>query len=49
MSSAIHPRLSHCGIYVKDVGRQVDFYTRVLGMIEETFGVAGAASGSSGH
>jgi len=41
MSSAIHPRLSHCGIYVKDVGRQVEFYTRVLGLIVSDRGVSG--------
>ena len=41
MSSAIHPRLSHCGIYVKDVGRQVEFYTRVLGLVVSDRGVSG--------
>jgi catechol 2,3-dioxygenase len=41
MSLAIHPRLSHCGIYVKDVGKQVDFYTRVLGLVVSDRGVGG--------
>ena len=40
MSSAIHPRLSHCGIYVKDVGQQVDFYERVLGLVVSDRGVS---------
>jgi catechol-2,3-dioxygenase len=34
------PRLSHCGIYVNDVGKQVDFYTRVLGLIVSDRGVS---------
>ncbi len=41
MSSSIHPRLSHCGIYVKDVGNQVEFYTRVLGLVVSDRGVSG--------
>jgi catechol 2,3-dioxygenase-like lactoylglutathione lyase family enzyme len=40
MSSAINPRLSHCGIYVKDVGKQVEFYTRVLGLVVSDRGVS---------
>ena len=31
--SAIHPQLSHAGIYARDVGKMVDFYTRVLGLV----------------
>lgn len=34
------PRLSHCGIYVNDVGKQVDFYTRVLGLIVSDRGLS---------
>ncbi len=33
MSSSIHPMLAHCGIYVRDVDQQVDFYQRVLGFV----------------
>ena len=40
MTSTIHPRLSHCGIYVKDVEKQVEFYTRVLGLIVSDRGVS---------
>ena len=40
MSGSIHPQLSHCGIYVKDVGRQVEFYTRVLGLVLSDRGVS---------
>jgi catechol 2,3-dioxygenase len=40
MGSTIQPRLSHCGIYVKDVGKQVEFYTRVLGLIVSDRGVS---------
>jgi catechol 2,3-dioxygenase len=40
MTSPIQPRLSHCGIYVSDVGQQVDFYTRVLGLIVSDRGVS---------
>jgi len=36
----IHPLLSHCGIYVRDVGKQVDFYTRVLGLVVADHGVS---------
>jgi catechol 2,3-dioxygenase len=40
MSASAQPRLSHCGIYVKDVGKQVDFYTRVLGLIVSDRGLS---------
>ena len=39
-SVTVQPRLSHCGIYVTDVGKQVDFYTRVLGLIVSDRGVS---------
>jgi len=41
MSSAIHPRLSHCGIYVKDVDKQIEFYTHVLGLVVSDRGISG--------
>ena len=37
---SIHPRLSHCGIYVQDVGKQVEFYERVLGLVVSDRGVS---------
>jgi len=40
MSPSPAPRLSHCGIYVKDVGKQVEFYTRVLGLIVSDRGIS---------
>lgn len=36
----IQPMLSHCGIYVRDVARQVDFYQRVLGLVVADRGVS---------
>jgi catechol 2,3-dioxygenase len=33
MPSVVHPQLSHCGIYARDIAKQVDFYTRVVGLI----------------
>jgi len=40
MASSINPLLSHCGIYVRDVAKQVDFYTRVLGFVVADRGVS---------
>ena len=40
MSSSIHPLLSHCGIYVRDVDKQVDFYRSVLGFVVADRGVS---------
>src|SRR5947208_14957643 len=33
MSQEIAPRLSHVGLYVSDLMRMKDFYTRVLGFV----------------
>src|ERR1700759_2853777 len=33
MSQEQSPRLSHVGIYVSDVPKMIDFYTRVLGFV----------------
>ena len=30
---SIHPQLSHCGVYARDIAKQVDFYTRVVGLV----------------
>ena len=40
MSSSVQPLLAHCGIYVSDVERQVQFYERVLGMVVSDRGVS---------
>lgn len=40
MASSINPLLSHCGIYVRDVSKQVDFYTSVLGFVVADRGVS---------
>ena len=39
MSSEVHPQLSHCGIYARDVKRQAEFYERVLGLVVADKGV----------
>src|SRR5947207_15730430 len=33
MPEQFSPRLSHVGLYVKDVPKMVDFYTKVLGFV----------------
>jgi len=42
MSSEIHPQLSHCGIYARDVAKMADFYKRVLGLVVADRGVSPA-------
>jgi catechol 2,3-dioxygenase len=42
MCCAIHPQFSHCGIYARDIAAQIDFYTRVLGLIVADRGVSAA-------
>lgn len=44
MRSAIHPQLSHCGIYARDIAAQVDFYTRVISLIVADRGRSEAGS-----
>jgi catechol 2,3-dioxygenase len=44
MSTSVQPRLAHCGIYVSDVERQVQFYERVLGMVVSDRGVSRTGS-----
>jgi catechol 2,3-dioxygenase len=38
--TAIHPQLSHCGIFARDVSRLVDFYTRILGLVVSDRGIS---------
>lgn len=33
MSVSLHPQLSHCGIYARDISKLVDFYTAILGLV----------------
>jgi catechol-2,3-dioxygenase len=40
MSGSVQPRLAHCGIYVSDVEKQVQFYTQVLGLAVSDRGVS---------
>ena len=40
MTSPTQLRLAHCGIYVTDVEKQVQFYTRVLGLAVSDRGVS---------
>ena len=38
--ASVQPQLSHCGVYAYDVARQVDFYTRVVGLVVADRGVS---------
>ncbi|MGC2199445.1 MAG: VOC family protein [Stellaceae bacterium] len=40
MTSAIHPQLSHCGVYARDISKMVDFYTRVVGLVVSDRGIS---------
>lgn len=40
MPSLIHPQLSHCGVYARDVSKMVDFYTRVVGLVVSDRGIS---------
>lgn len=40
MTSSIHPQLSHCGVYARDIARQVEFYTKVVGLVVADRGVS---------
>lgn len=44
--TAIHPQLSHCGIFARDVSKLVDFYSRILGLVVSDRGTASAAAGA---
>ena len=43
MCSAVHPQFSHCGIYARDIDRQIDFYTRVVGLVVADRGYSATA------
>lgn len=40
MTSSVHPQLSHCGVYARDIAKQVEFYTRVVGLVVADRGVS---------
>ena len=40
MASSIHPQLSHCGVYARDVSKMVDFYTNVVGLVVSDRGIS---------
>lgn len=42
MCPAITPQFSHCGIYARDIAGQIDFYTRVVGLVVADRGVSAA-------
>ncbi len=39
MASSVHPQLSHCGVYARDVSKMVDFYTKVVGLVVSDRGI----------
>ncbi len=40
MASSVHPQLSHCGVYARDVSKMVDFYTGVVGLVVSDRGIS---------
>ena len=41
MTSPIHPQLSHCGVYARDIDKMVAFYTKTIGLVVSDRGVSG--------
>ena len=41
MTSQIHPQLSHCGVYARDIDRMVAFYTETIGLVVSDRGIGG--------
>jgi catechol 2,3-dioxygenase len=39
MTSQIHPQLSHCGVYARDIDKMVAFYTETIGLVVSDRGV----------
>jgi len=39
MTSQIHPQLSHCGVYARDIDQMVAFYTKTIGLVVSDRGV----------
>jgi catechol 2,3-dioxygenase len=40
MSLRIHPQLSHCGVYSRDIDTMVAFYTKTIGLVVSDRGVS---------
>ena len=40
MTSQIHPQLSHCGVYARDIDQMVAFYTKTIGLVVSDRGVS---------
>jgi catechol 2,3-dioxygenase len=40
MTSPIHPQLSHCGVYARDIDTMVGFYTRTIGLVVSDRGIS---------
>jgi catechol 2,3-dioxygenase len=40
MASQIHPQLSHCGVYARDIDTMVGFYTKTIGLVVSDRGVS---------
>ena len=44
MTSQIHPQLSHCGVYARDIDRMVAFYTETIGLVVSDRGISSRGS-----
>ena len=40
MPSRIHPQLSHCGVYARDIDAMVAFYTKTIGLVVSDRGIS---------
>jgi|SRR5271165_12091 len=40
MASQIHPQLSHCGVYARDIDAMVGFYTKTIGLVVSDRGIS---------
>ncbi len=40
MTSEIHPQLSHCGVYARDIDTMVAFYTKTIGLVVSDRGIS---------
>src|SRR5260370_6100626 len=40
MTSEIHPQLSHCGVYARDIDTMVAFYTKTIGLVVAARGIS---------
>jgi catechol 2,3-dioxygenase len=40
MTAQIHPQLSHCGVYARDIDTMVAFYTQTIGLVVSDRGIS---------